>query len=230
MQIPRFSRVGMVTVAAALALAACGNDSDAAEKDTATTAKAAAGAPAAPAVCPAVDGSSPRTLKFAAAPPMCIDPAKTYTAVVTTSKGDVTITFDAVAAPKAVNNFVVLSRYHYYDGVAFHRIIPGFVVQGGDPNGNPAGTGDPGYTFADELPKSAYELGALAMANRGPNTNGSQFFIVTGNAGATLDRNYTKFGKVTAGMDVVMAIEKTGTASGTPSEKTTITKVVITEK
>ncbi len=99
--------------------------------------------------------------------------------------GTMTIALDPIAAPKTVNSFVFLARYHYYDGIVFHRIIPGFVLQGGDPTGT--GTGGPGYQFADELPKPGrYELGSLAMANAGPNTNGSQFFVISGPDGMRL--------------------------------------------
>src|SRR5262245_1712835 len=137
---------------------------------------------------------------------MCIDPAKRYTASVVTSKGTMTIALDPIAAPQTVNNFVFLARYHYFDGVVFHRIIPGFVLQGGDPKGT--GTGGPGYRFADELPAPGrYELGSLAMANAGPNTNGSQFFVISGPAGVGLPPHYSLFGKVVAGLDVVAAID-----------------------
>jgi cyclophilin family peptidyl-prolyl cis-trans isomerase len=182
--------------------------------------------------CPAADGSSPRTTTFAQAPPSCIDLTKAYAAKIDTSMGSFTITFDPQAAPLTVNNFVVLSRYHYYDGVAFHRIIPGFVVQGGDATGDPPGSGGPGYEFADELPAGAgpfYEVGSVAMANSGANTNGSQFFVVTGDQGASLPASYSRFGTVTEGMDVVLGIEAIGAADGTPSQVVTITGVTITE-
>jgi cyclophilin family peptidyl-prolyl cis-trans isomerase len=183
--------------------------------------------------CPPKSGAEERTTTFASGPKACIDVTKTYTAKVATSKGSFTVELDAKAAPKAVNSFVFLARNRYYDGVTFHRIIPGFVVQGGDATGDPPGTGGPGYTFADELPTGTapfYAIGDLAMANSGADTNGSQFFVVTGEQGANLPAQYTRFGKVTEGMDVVQAIEKTGTAEGTPSETTTIESVEITEK
>jgi cyclophilin family peptidyl-prolyl cis-trans isomerase len=183
--------------------------------------------------CPAADNSSPRTTTFAKAPPMCIDPAKTYTATVSTSKGDFAMSFDTAAAPNTVNNFIVLARYHFYDGVAFHRIIPGFVVQGGDATGPSPGAGGPGYTINDELPTGAapfYPLQSVAMANSGPNTNGSQFFIVTGDQGVSLPASYTRFASVTTGFDVVQQIEAVGTAGdGTPTEVVTINSVTITE-
>src|ERR1700721_2165296 len=145
--------------------------------------------------CPPADGSAPRTQTFSGPPPMCIDPANRYPAVMETSKGTLTRGLDAYGAPKTVNNFVFLARYHYYDDVVFHRIIPGFVIQGGDPTGT--GTGGPGYRFADELPAPGrYQVGSLAMANAGPNTNGSQFFIISGSDGVRLPPQYALFGAV----------------------------------
>src|SRR3954467_8124494 len=166
-----------------------------------------------PTECPAADGSSPKKQKFDGPPPMCIDPDKRYTAEMVTNKGSMTIALDAAAAPATVNNFVVLSRYHYYDGVGFHRIIPGFMCQGGDPTGT--GRGGPGYRFDDELPAPGrYEIGSVAMANAGPNTNGSQFFIISGPSGAGLPPNYSLFGKVVKGLDVVESIQNVRTGSG----------------
>ena len=178
--------------------------------------------------CPAPDGSSSKRQSFDGPPPMCIDPAKRYTADMVTSKGTIRIALDPVSAPKTVNNFVVLARYHYYDGIVFHRVIPGFVLQGGDPKGT--GTGGPGYKFEDELPKAGrYELGSLAMANAGPNTNGSQFFVISGPQGVRLPPNYSLFGKAVSGLDVVAAIDSIGTQSGTPKERVVIQSVTITE-
>ena len=178
--------------------------------------------------CPAPDGSSPKRQSFDGPPPLCIDPAKRYTADMVTSKGTIRIALDPVAAPKTVNNFVVLARYHYFDGIFFHRVIPGFVLQGGDPQGT--GTGGPGYRFEDELPKPGrYEVGSLAMANAGPNTNGSQFFIISGPQGVRLPPNYSLFGKAVSGLDVVAAIDGVGTKSGTPKERVVIESVTITE-
>jgi cyclophilin family peptidyl-prolyl cis-trans isomerase len=181
-----------------------------------------------PTEAPAADGSSPKRQRFDGPPPMYIDPAKRYTAEMVTSKGTMTIALDPTSAPKTVNNFVVLARYHYFDGVIFHRIIPGFVLQGGDPQGT--GTGGPGYKFEDELPKPGrYELGSLAMANSGPNTNGSQFFVISGPQGVRLPPSYSLFGKVVSGMDVVADIDAIGTASGKPKERVVIESVTITE-
>ena len=178
---------------------------------------------------PALDGSSPKTQTFSGEPPMVIDPTKRYTAEMVTSKGTMVIALDAAAAPKTVNNFVFLARYHYYEGVVFHRVIPGFVLQGGDPTGT--GAGGPGYKFADELPKPGrYEFGSLAMANAGPNTNGSQFFVICGPSGIGLPPLYALFGKVIAGDDVIKEIEACGTQSGRPTELVEILSVSITEK
>ena len=107
-------------------------------------------------------------------------------------------------APKTVENFLTLARQRFYDGVVFHRVIPGFMIQGGDPTGT--GTGGPGYTFEDEINAHRVERGALAMANAGPNTNGSQFFIVTAESAPWLDGKHTVFGRVTRGMEIVDAI------------------------
>jgi cyclophilin family peptidyl-prolyl cis-trans isomerase len=177
---------------------------------------------------PAADGSSPKTQRFDAAPPLIIDPTRTYTAEMLTSKGALTISLNPIAAPKTVNNFVFLARWHYYDGVTFHRIIPGFMCQGGDPEGT--GRGGPGYRFEDELPAPGrYEIGSIAMANAGPNTNGSQFFIVSGPDGVGLPPSYSLFGKVVKGLDVVKAIESVGSRSGAPSEPVVIESVTIVE-
>ena len=182
-----------------------------------------------PTSCPAADGSSPVRRKFSQPPPMCIDSSKRYTAVMDTSMGPLTIALDAVSAPLTVNNFVVLARYHYYDGIIFHRIIKDFVCQGGDPEGT--GRGGPGYRFADELPKPGrYEVGSLAMANAGPNTNGSQFFIISGPSGTRLPPQYSLFGKVVRGLDVVDAMQRVKTdRNDRPRQDVTINSVTITE-
>jgi cyclophilin family peptidyl-prolyl cis-trans isomerase len=184
--------------------------------------------------CPATDGSAARTTTFAKPPPTCIDPAKTYAASVATTKGTFSIALDAKSAPITVNNFIVLARYHYFDGVAFHRIIPGFVDQVGDANGPTPGQGGPGYTFADELPKepSPYAEGAVAMANSGANTNGSQWFVVIGSGGSGLGVKYSKFGTIQSGLDVAKLINASGTSGdqqGTPTEEIKINAVTITE-
>ncbi len=167
---------------------------------------------------------------WSAPPAQAIDAKATYTATLATSEGDITIALDPKAAPKTVNNFVFLSKQGFYDGLTFHRVIPGFVIQGGDPDGN--GTGGPGYTFEDELPEAgAYALGSVAMANSGPNTNGSQFFIITGDQGVGLPPDYSLFGQVTKGQDVAEKIS-TMAAPGTetPDPPVTIETVTVQEK
>ncbi len=181
------------------------------------------------AACPPVDGSAERQTKFDAEFEMCIDPAKRYTAEMVTSMGTMVIALDPVRAPRTVNNFVCLARYKYYDGIIFHRIIRGFVVQGGDPEGT--GRGGPGYRFADELPKAGqYEIGSVAMANAGPNTNGSQFFLISGPSGVGLPPSYALFGKIVKGLEVLDEMEKVTTGLGDrPKEDIVIESVRITE-
>ena len=161
---------------------------------------------------------------------MCIDPAKTYTAEMVTSMGTMTIALDSAAAPNTVNSFVFLARYHCYEGIIFHRIINGFVCQGGDPTGT--GTGGPGYKYADELPKAGrYEIGSLAMANAGPNTNGSQFFLISGQQGVRLPPQYSLFGKVVKGLEIVDAMQKVETdRRDKPLTDVVIQSVTITEQ
>ncbi len=132
-------------------------------------------------------------------PAMTIDKTKRYTAVLKTSEGDITIALAADKTPITVNNFVYLSQKHLYDNTIFHRVIRGFMIQGGDPKGD--GTGGPGYQFKDEPFEGDYTPGTVAMANAGPNTNGSQFFIMHENY--PLPPNYVIFGHVTTGLDVV---------------------------
>lgn len=184
--------------------------------------------------CPPADGSAERTTSFEQAPPMCIDETATYTATVETTEGDIVIELDAAAAPETVNNFVVLARYHFYDNVPFHRIIPGFMNQAGDPVGPTPGAGGPGYTIPDELPTgdAPYPAGTLAMANKSaPGTGGSQWFIVVGDGGQQLTPTYTVFGHVTEGQDVVDAINEHGDAAtnGTPTKVIAIKTITITE-
>jgi peptidyl-prolyl cis-trans isomerase B (cyclophilin B) len=133
-------------------------------------------------------------------PEQVIDPAGRYEVTITTGKGDIVFAMDAAKAPRSVNNFVFLAREGYYDGLTFHRYEPGFVIQGGCPEGT--GRGGPGYRFEDEPVQGDYIGGAVAMANAGPNTNGSQFFICLEDV-RQLPKNYNLFGQVTKGMDVV---------------------------
>jgi cyclophilin family peptidyl-prolyl cis-trans isomerase len=158
---------------------------------------------------PALDGSAPTLQQFEQAPAMGIDPAKRYTATMNTSMGTLLIALDAINAPLTVNNFVFLAGYHYYEGVSFHRIINGFMCQGGDPTGT--GRGGPGYRFADEPVKQRYQLGSLAMANAGPNTNGSQFFLISGSNGVSLPPQYNHFGQVVKGLEIVDAMQRVET-------------------
>jgi len=176
---------------------------------------------------PAFDGSAPKSQKFKEAPEMGIDPSKRYTATMETSLGTIVIALDAINAPKTVNNFVFLALNHYYDGVIFHRIISGFMCQGGDPTGT--GMGGPGYKFADEPVKQRYQLGSVAMANAGPNTNGSQFFLISGPSGVGLPPQYNHFGQIVKGMDVLETMQNVKTARGDkPLEDVVINSVTIT--
>ena len=156
--------------------------------------------------------------------PMQIDQSKTYTAILHTDKGDIQITLDAKDTPITVNNFVTLAQKNFYDNTIFHRTIANFMIQGGDPSGD--GTGGPGYTFDDEPFTGDYTRGTVAMANSGPNTNGSQFFIM--HADVALPKNYVIFGHVTAGLDVVDAIATAPVTVGPGGEQSKpVTPVVV---
>ena len=210
-----------------LSLAACGSDGPGDATDTTAAPSAAPDAPPATA-CPPADGSAAKQQTFPAAPPMCIDGARTYTATMVTDKGTMVFRLLADKAPRTVNNFVVLARYHYYDGITFHRVVPDFVLQGGDPEGT--GGGGPGYEFDDELPGAGeYTIGSLAMANSGPDTNGSQFFVISGVNGTQLPPQYSLFGRLTEGQATVDAIAALAVGDGAPSEPVTITSVTVVE-
>ena len=163
-------------------------------------------------------------------PPMIIKKNKTYTAVMKTTAGDMTIALYADKTLVTVNNFVALSKKNFYDNVIFHRVIKGFMIQGGDPTGT--GRGGPGYKFADEPFDGEYTRGTIAMANAGPNTNGSQFFIMQKDT--PLPKNYVIFGKVTKGLDTVDAIAdapvKPGGEGSNPVDPVKILSVQIIEK
>jgi peptidyl-prolyl cis-trans isomerase B (cyclophilin B) len=141
-----------------------------------------------------------------AKPEMTIDQTKTYRVTVDTTKGEVVMDLMPSLAPKTVNNFVSLARDGFYDGLTFHRYVPDFVIQGGDPDGT--GSGGPGYKFEDEPVKGSYREGAVAMANSGPNTNGSQFFICNSDCQHKLTPNYNLFGYVVSGQDVVNSLRQ----------------------
>ena len=134
-----------------------------------------------------------------------IDDSKIYRATITTDRGPIVADLDPQLAPNTVNNFVGLARQGFYDGLTFHRVVPEFVIQGGCPTGN--GTGGPGYKFADEPVRGDYTLGALAMANAGPDTNGSQFFVCIDDCRRKLAPSYNLFGHVVEGIDVAMATQ-----------------------
>lgn len=191
-----------------------GSNDDAEVTDTSTTVVESSSdtttAPATPVAfeygtgeCPPIDGSAEQRREFTAAPQLCIDPAKSYVATFDTTQGEFSVKLLPDRAPGTVNNFVSLARWKYFDGTKCHRIIENFVVQCGDPTAT--GSGGPGYSFADELPQAGeYKIGSLAMANSGPNTNGSQFFIITGDNGASLPPSYSLFGEVTSGYDTAV--------------------------
>ncbi len=149
-------------------------------------------------------GGAPKSKTYSAPPPMTIDTGKQYTSTIETEKGDLVPELFASDVPVTVNNFVFLARERFYDGTTFHRVIPGFMAQGGDPTGT--GTGGPGYKFADEFTEQTHITGALSMANAGPNTNGSQFFI-TYTPQHSLDGKHSVFGQLIEGMDILEKIE-----------------------
>jgi cyclophilin family peptidyl-prolyl cis-trans isomerase len=175
--------------------------------------------------CPASTKTRVNTLSWSSAPAMAIDTSKTYTATVKTTTGTFVITLDAKTAPKTVNNFVFLAQHNFYHCVLFHRVIPNFMDQTGDPTGT--GTGGPGYTIPDENPAKAsspsqqYPVGSVAMANTGqPNSGGSQWFIVAGPQGESLPNSYALFGQVTSGMNVIQTINQQGSTAGVPPDVT----------
>jgi cyclophilin family peptidyl-prolyl cis-trans isomerase len=175
----------------------------------------------------------PTTTTLAAAPAMTIDPAKQYTAVMSTSCGDVTIALDAAAAPQTVNSFVTLAKSGFYDNTQFHRIVPDFVDQGGDPTGT--GNGGPGYSLPDEPPTDGYTAGSVAMANAGTGTTGSQFFLVVSDTGAqnlgtSPPYKYSALGTMdAAGLKVAKKINSFGGSDEKPTKKVYVYSVDITE-
>ena len=210
----RLLRPLLLAAACTTLIAACGDDSKAAK----------------PAGCAAADGSSPKTQTFTEGPPICLQDGKTYTAIIETTQGTLHVLLRGDIAPNTVNSYVNLARFHYFDETTCHRAIQGFVVQCGDPTAT--GTGGPGYEFDDELAEiEPYQIGSVAMANSGPNTNGSQFFIITGDNGAALPPDYTLFGQVDPDdMAVVVALDAASNlADGPPLQAIDIIKVTITE-
>jgi cyclophilin family peptidyl-prolyl cis-trans isomerase len=216
---------GLAATAQAIASTVPGGAAAIASKAAQVASPAAAQAsPAANAAANTADVAS-RNNKYKAAPPMKIDKGVKYTATIATNKGTMKADLFADTAPVTVNNFVFLANDHFYDGVIFHRIVAGFVIQGGDPTGT--GTGGPGYKFPDEPSSFSknYEKGTLAMANSGPNTNGSQFFICVDNltAKGALPKQYTIFGKVSDGLDVIdkiLAVPRSAGSDGAQSKPT----------
>jgi cyclophilin family peptidyl-prolyl cis-trans isomerase len=204
-------------------------------------------------VCPPATGSAKRVVLFTQAPPDCIPTTSVWDATFATNLGKIVVQMPAASSYKAVNNFVFLARYHFYDGTFFHRVIPGFVVQGGDPTGTGtggAGTGTglkekygyPGYQFTGNTPPAGcktnanltgcYQPGDLALANsQGPSTDSSQFFFVLPGGQTTLNTepNYTNFGHVISGMNVVEKIGADGSSSGTPTVKVYLLTVTVTQ-
>jgi cyclophilin family peptidyl-prolyl cis-trans isomerase len=192
---------------------------------TAAKLQAQANAVAVKAGCPASTKTRVNTQTYSSAPAMTIDTSKTYSATVKTTAGTFDIALDAKSAPGTVNNFVFLADKGYYHCVIFHRVIPQFMDQTGDPTGT--GEGGPGYTIKDENPPKAtnpsdqYPLGSVAMANTGsPNSGGSQFFVVAGPEGESLPNTYALFGSVSSGMNVVDTINQQGSAQGVPPDVT----------
>jgi cyclophilin family peptidyl-prolyl cis-trans isomerase/FKBP-type peptidyl-prolyl cis-trans isomerase len=178
-----------------------------------------------PSECPATDGSQPKQQEFSEYPPFCIDVTKTYTADIVSNFGNFSIDLFPEKAPLTVNSFVTLAWSHYFDDTECHRAIPGFVVQCGDPTAT--GTGGPGYQFSDELPAAGeYKIGSIAMANSGPNTNGSQFFIITGPSGAALPPQYSLFGQVESGLESTV-FEMDGVANPENNGVPPLDKIII---
>jgi peptidyl-prolyl cis-trans isomerase B (cyclophilin B) len=214
-------------------VAACGggDDEDAAATtaEAVTTAEATETSPAAGG-CATVDAPEPKPDGGSQPPEVPLDPAKTYRLVVTTSCGPFTIELDQKAAPKTTASLVSLANEGFFDGTTFHRVVPGFVIQGGDPTGT--GTGGPGYSTVDVPPADArYTKGVVAMAKSGAEpagTSGSQFFVVTA-PDAGLPPDYAVVGEVTEGLEAVGAIEALGTGDGPPSKPVVIEKVTVEE-
>jgi cyclophilin family peptidyl-prolyl cis-trans isomerase len=210
----------LVLVLLALALAACGGGDD---EGSGTTAAEVASGP-----CEPVDVPEPKPDGGQTAPVGPLEAGKTYRLVVSTNCGDFTIQLDQRSAPKTAASLVKLAEDGFFDGTTFHRVVPGFVIQGGDPTGT--GTGGPGYSTVDLPPQgTVYTEGVVAMAKAGnepPGTSGSQFFVVTA-ADAGLPPDYAVVGEVTDGMEAVFAIEALGTGDGPPTQPVVIDEVTV---
>src|SRR5437588_6296343 len=165
------------------------------------------------------------THTYSQPPAMSINTSKIYCAGINTNRGLIVLELDPRLAPKTVNNFVFLEQHHFYDGLKFHRVVPKFIIQSGDPLGT--GSGGPGYKFNDEPVLANYTVGCLAMANSGPNTNGSQFFICTADDTKALQKSYNLFGHVVKGMDVVLKIQGPGDTSSSKNIKPDVIDHVI---
>jgi len=170
---------------------------------------------------------APKPKTYSSPPPMVIDTSKQYIATIETEKGNLVLELFAKDVPVTVNNFVFLAREGFYDGSTFHRVIPGFMAQGGDPTGT--GRGGPGYTFKDEFTKHTHIAGTLSMANAGPNTNGSQFFI-TYAPQHPLDSKHSVFGQLIAGMDVLKKLTPRDPSQNPKFEGDKIIRIVIEER
>lgn len=210
---------------ALVVLAACQDAAPSTSSATSNAAPAAVAAPKAgnPTTVPtaaAAVGSTAELKQWQSPPAMTIDPNKRYTAVIKTTEGELDAELFAKDSPVTVNNFVFLANQHFYENVKFHRVIKGFMVQTGDPTGT--GAGGPGYRFNDEPVTRKYTRGTLAMANAGPNTNGSQFFIM--HADYALPPNYTIFGQVTSGLDVLDKIATVPVVASRSGEQSVPTK------
>lgn len=181
--------------------------------------------------CTSVSTPDPKPAGGRTVPDLTIDPAQIFVADVETNCGAFTITLDAAQAPQTVNNFVTLARDGFYDGLPFHRVQKGFVIQGGDPKGD--GTGGPGYTLPDEPPADGYRKGTVAMARSAEGTSGSQFFVVTSSDGAVglggPPYQYSLLGQVTSGIKAVDRINRLGTADQSPKQPIVITSITIVE-
>jgi peptidylprolyl isomerase len=165
------------------------------------------------------------THTYSQAPAMSIDTKKVYCAGINTNRGLIVLELDPLLAPNTVNNFVYLAEHHFYDGMKFHRVVPGFIIQSGDPQGT--GAGGPGYKFKDEPVLANYTAGCLAMANSGANTNGSQFFICTADDTKALQKSYNLFGHVVKGLDVALKIQGPGDSASSKNIKSDVINHVI---